>query len=143
MIRKATISVIAGKPPADAAEPSGIKGMIVVVPTNDAIPPSAPRTPAVLFQNPMNISVPKLHSETPRNQQAPLTPKTGYIQAMSRSITDVRNERLGLVLEPLLISEQQEDEHHRPAHQVEVQVALEETEPGQGLDERVHDRILS
>src|SRR6266481_8106101 len=82
-IRKATFSVIAGKPPADAAQPSGIKGMIVVVPTNDAIPPSAPRTPAVLFQNPMNISAPKVHSETPRNQQAPLTPKTGYIQAMS------------------------------------------------------------
>src|SRR6266481_3481894 len=57
--------------------------MIVVVPTNDAIPPSAPRTPAVLFQNPMNISAPKVHSETPRNQQAPLTPKTGYIQEMS------------------------------------------------------------
>src|SRR5216684_768437 len=82
-IRKATFSVIAGKPPADAAQPSGIKGMIVVVPTNDAIPPSAPRTPAVLFQNPMNRSAPKVHSETPRNQQAPLIPKTGYIQAMS------------------------------------------------------------
>src|SRR5713226_8281870 len=82
-IRKATFSVIAGKPPADAAQPSGIKGMIVVVPTNDAIPPSAPRTPAVLFQNPMNISAPKVHSETPRNQQAPLTPKTGYIQEVS------------------------------------------------------------
>ena len=29
-----------------------------------------------------------------------------------------------------------------PAHQVEVQVALEETGPGQGLDESVHDRLL-
>lgn len=30
-IRKATLSVIAGKPPADAAQPSGMKGMIVEV----------------------------------------------------------------------------------------------------------------
>src|SRR6266481_5579038 len=82
-IRKATFSVIAGKPPADAAQPSGIKGMIVVVPTNDAILPSAPTTPAYLFHHPMNIPTPKFHSETPRNKQAPLTPKTGYIQAMS------------------------------------------------------------
>src|SRR5260370_22031431 len=82
-IKKATLSVIAGKPPADAAQPSGINVMIVVVPTNEPIPPSAPRTPAVLFQNPMNRSAPKVHSETPRNQQAPLIPKTGYIQPMT------------------------------------------------------------
>src|SRR6266851_6691166 len=82
-IRKATFSVIAGKPPADAAQPPGIKGMIVVVDTNEAIPPSAPRTPAFLFQNPQNRNAPNNHSETPRNQVAPRMPKTGYIQKIS------------------------------------------------------------
>src|SRR5262249_43886397 len=52
------------------------------------------------------------------------------------------DQRLRLVLPPLLIPEEQEDEHHRPAHQVEVQVALEETGPSQDLDESVHDQLL-
>src|SRR5882672_11584583 len=79
-IRNATFSVIAGNPPADAAQPSGKNGMIDVVDTNEEIPPSAPRTPAFLFQNPQNRRAPNNHSETPRNQVAPRMPKTGYIQ---------------------------------------------------------------
>src|SRR5215469_12276513 len=79
-IRKATCSVIAGKPPADAAQPSGMKGIIVAVQMNVAHEPRAPRIPNFLFQNPRHKSVPNVHSEAPKNQVAPPMPKTGYNQ---------------------------------------------------------------
>src|SRR5215813_8835208 len=69
-MRKATCSVIAGNPPAEAAQPSGKKGMIVIVARNVKHEPSAPRIPAFLFQNPQNRSEPNSHSETPKNQVA-------------------------------------------------------------------------
>src|SRR6266849_2780373 len=78
--RKATVSVIAGNPPAEAAQPFGINGIIVMVEMNEKTPPSAPRIPNFLFQNPAKSSAPKNHSATPKNQQAPRMPKTGYIQ---------------------------------------------------------------
>jgi hypothetical protein len=65
-MRKATCSVIAGKPPAEAAQPSGMNGMIVEVAIKVPAEPKAPRTPSFLFQNPANKSAPKSHSETPR-----------------------------------------------------------------------------
>jgi len=77
-IRKATCSVIAVKPPADAAQPFGMNGIIVAVQTNVTHEPRAPRIPNFLFQNPKNKSVPNVHSEIPKNQVAPRMPKTGY-----------------------------------------------------------------
>src|SRR5262249_24103548 len=82
-IRNGTLPVIAGNPPADAAQPSGMNGMIVIVMMNDRHAPAAPSAPRALFQNPMKMSAPNNHSETPRNQLAPRMPNTGYIQAMS------------------------------------------------------------
>src|SRR5262245_17707946 len=82
-MRKATRSVIAGNPPADAAQPSGINGVIVTVAINEKHEPRAPRMPNFLFQKPKNKSAPNNHSETPKNQVAPRTPKTGYIQKIS------------------------------------------------------------
>ena len=79
-MRKATFPCIAGKPPADAAQPSGMNGMIVMVIKNVTHEPRAPRIPNFLFQNPKNKSAPNNYSETPRNQLAPWMPKTGYIQ---------------------------------------------------------------
>src|ERR1700747_2950879 len=79
-MRKATCSVIAGNPPAEAAQPSGKNGMIVVVARNEKHEPSAPRIPAFLFQKPQNRSAPNSHSETPKNQVAPRVLKTRYIQ---------------------------------------------------------------
>src|SRR6266481_3102293 len=79
-MRKATLPCIAGKPPADAAQPSGINGIIVMVIMNVTHEPRAPRIPNFLFQNPKNKSAPNNHSETPKNQLAPWMPKTGYIQ---------------------------------------------------------------
>src|ERR1700756_1506702 len=53
-IRKATLPTIAGNPPADAAHPSGIKGMILTVHRKVTTEPRAPSTPSFLFQNPAN-----------------------------------------------------------------------------------------
>src|ERR1700751_1191070 len=65
-IRIATLSVIAGNPPAEAAQPPGMKGMIVEVAIIEKHKPRAPRIPNVLFQNPANNSALISHSETPR-----------------------------------------------------------------------------
>jgi hypothetical protein len=41
---------MAGKPPADAAHPSGMNGMMVTVASIETTPPSAPSIPAFSFQ---------------------------------------------------------------------------------------------
>src|SRR5256885_701821 len=81
-MRKATLPFIAGKPAA-ASQPSGMNGMMVTVPIIAKRQPRAPRTPALLFQKPQNKSAANNHSEAPRNQLAPRTPRTGYIQKIS------------------------------------------------------------
>src|ERR1700730_4522947 len=81
-MRKGTLPAVAGNPPADAAQPSGIKGIIVTVIMNVTHEPSAPRIPNFLFLNPKNKSAPINHSETPKNQLAPRQPNTGPIQAI-------------------------------------------------------------
>jgi len=80
-MRKGTLPVMAGNP--DAAQPPGMKGMMVTVIRKVTHEPRAPRMPSLLFQNPRNRSAPNSHSDTPRNQLAPRMPKTGYIQKMS------------------------------------------------------------
>src|ERR1700756_3018838 len=50
-MRKATFPTMAGNPPADGAQPSGIKGMMVIVLMNETTDPSGPRIPGFLFQN--------------------------------------------------------------------------------------------
>src|SRR6266404_14401 len=55
-MRKATFPTIAGKAPADAAQPSGLNGIIVMVIMMVTHEPRAPRTPSFLFQNPKNKS---------------------------------------------------------------------------------------
>src|SRR5260370_28390464 len=86
IIRNATLPTRAGKPPADGAQPFGMKGMMLTVDRKVMHEPAAPRTPSRLFQKPKNSSAPNNHSDTPRNQLAPRTPKTGYIQEMSRPL---------------------------------------------------------
>src|ERR1700746_2463284 len=76
-IRKATMSVIAGNPPADFAQASGRNGMIEMREMNTKQAPMAPRTPSFLFQNPENKSTQNSHSEVPRNRPAPRMPKAG------------------------------------------------------------------
>src|SRR5258708_33205515 len=64
--RKATVSVIAENPPAEAAQPFGMNGMMVMVATNAKHEPRAPRIPDFLFQKPKNKSPPNNHSATPK-----------------------------------------------------------------------------
>ena len=45
---------MAGNPPAEAAQPSGINGIIVTVATKVKHEPRAPRIPNFLFQKPRN-----------------------------------------------------------------------------------------
>src|SRR5260370_28857449 len=82
-IRNATLPTMAGKPPADGAQPFGMKGMMLTVDRKVTHDPAAPRMPSRLFQKPRNSSAPNSHSDTPRNQLAPRTPKAGYIHEMS------------------------------------------------------------
>src|SRR5262249_41885030 len=64
-IRNATLPCIAGKPAA-ASQPSGRDGMRVPGVTNVPTERTAPRTPALGFQNPQIRSAAVSHSDTPR-----------------------------------------------------------------------------
>src|SRR5262249_48041286 len=81
LMRKGTFPAIAGNPAA-GSQPFGMNGMMVTVDTNVMNEPRVPRIPNFLFQNPRNKSAAISHSETPKNQLAPRTPKAGYIQKM-------------------------------------------------------------
>ena len=48
-----------GKPPAEASQPSGMKGIIVTVAMKVAADPAAPRRPRCLFQKPANRREPR------------------------------------------------------------------------------------
>src|SRR4029077_16479366 len=106
-MRKGTLPVIAGNPPADAAQPPGINGIIVTVIINEAHEPRAPRIPNFLFQNPKNKSAPNNHSETPKNQLAPPDPENRVHPRNKRTVGDIRNQCLRLILKPFLIPKKQ------------------------------------
>src|SRR6516162_8100678 len=78
-----TLPVMAGNPPAEASQPSGIKGIIVTVVKKVTAEPAAPRIPSRLSQKPANSNAPKIHSKVPRNQLAPRMPNTGYNHEIS------------------------------------------------------------
>src|SRR2546422_4170815 len=137
-MRNGTLPAMAGNPPADAAHPSGMNGMIVTVPRNAPQEPRAPRILSRLYQNPRNKSTADDHSDTPRNQLAPPDAEHGVHPGNQRAVADIGNQHLRLVREPLLVAEEQEEKDHRCANQVVVEVLVEEAELGQGADEPVH-----
>ena len=65
-MRKATFPTIAGNPPADGAQPSGIKGMMVIVVINVATDPRAPSIP-ILVPESGEQQVLNSHSELESN----------------------------------------------------------------------------
>lgn len=71
---------MAGNPPAEVAQPSGINGMMVTVAINVKHEPRAPRIPSFGLQKPRNKSTPHSHSATPKKYVAPRILKTAYIQ---------------------------------------------------------------
>src|SRR2546425_10778913 len=82
-MRNGTLPAMAGNPPADAAHPSGMTGMIGTGPRNAPQEPRAPRILSRLYQNPRNKSTADDHSDTPTNQLTPRTPNMGYIPELS------------------------------------------------------------
>ena len=54
--------------------------MMVHVPMNVTIDPSAPSTPTYAFQKPRRSNVPNVSSDVPRKKPAPRTPNTGSSQ---------------------------------------------------------------
>jgi hypothetical protein len=91
---------MAGNPPADAAQPFGINGMIVTVAINEKHEPMAPRIPSFLFQNPESKSALNNHSDTHKKRLAPRMPKTGYIQGDKRAVADVWDQTLCVIVKP-------------------------------------------
>jgi hypothetical protein len=123
-IRNGTLPSIAGNPPADAAQPSGINGIIVTVPTNvakarhRAHPPSYSRS---LRRGARQWSI----SETARKVLAAANTEHRLHPRNQRSIADIGNENLCLVFKQLLIAKEQKDNKHREAQQMVVEVLLE------------------
>src|SRR5262245_45233899 len=115
-MRKATRSVIAGNPPADAAQPSGINGIIVTVAINEKHEPRAPRMPNFLFQKPKNKSAPNNHSETPQKPAGASDTENRIHPKNKRAVADIGNQCLRLVLEPFLIAKKEEYDDHRCAN---------------------------
>src|SRR5262249_34228188 len=58
------------------------------------------------------------------------------------TVADVRNQCLRLVLEPLLVSEERKDDHHRCTDQMVIEVTFEDARLGQSLHESVHGLLL-
>src|SRR5262245_38980035 len=50
-----------------------------------------------------------------------------------RTVADIRNQHLRLVVEPLLVPKKQEEKDQRASHQVVVEVFSQQTEPDQAL----------
>src|SRR2546427_384333 len=60
-----------------------------------------------------------------------------------RAVADIGNQHLRLVVEPLLIPEEQEENDQRGPHQVVVEIFSQQAEPDRGVDQHVHSRAPS
>jgi hypothetical protein len=78
---------MAGSPPAEAAHPSGINGIIVTVPMNEATEPKTPKF-LIFISESKNKSAPNNHSETPK-PTGPDT-KNRVHPKNKRAVADVR-----------------------------------------------------
>ncbi len=125
---KATRSVIAGNPLADTAQPSGISGMIVDVAMKLPHAPKAPRTPNFLFQESREQERPKQPLRNAQEISGTANAENWVHPKNQGAVADIRNQRLRLILKPLLISEKEEDDYHRGAKQMIVKVLLENTQ---------------
>jgi hypothetical protein len=111
-MRKGTLPTIAGNPPADAAQPFGINGIIVTVIMNVTHEPSAPRIPNFLFQNPKNKSAPN-NFRNPQKPAGSTDAENRVHPSNKRAVADIWNQYLRLVLKPFLIPKEQKYDYHR------------------------------
>src|SRR5262249_31229619 len=84
-----------------------------------------------------------------RNAQEPTRaadPEHGIHPENERAVADIGDQHLRLVLPPFLIAEGQEDDHHRCAQQLVVEILFEKPEPVQyaceDACEGVHGSLL-
>src|SRR5215469_5457000 len=80
-----------------------------------------------------------------RNSQEPgrtADAENGVHPENQGAVADVRNQSLRFVLEPFLISKEEEDDHHRGADQVVIEVSLQKPRFRQQCDERIHGLLL-
>jgi hypothetical protein len=106
-MRKATLPGMAGKPPADGAQPSGINGMIVTVAMKVATEPSGAQYAQLLVPEP---SEDQCSEEPLRNSEEigrALHAEDGVHPEDERTVGEEGNEALDFVVEPLLISEEE------------------------------------
>src|SRR5580704_2863903 len=59
-----------------------------------------------------------------------------------RAMAYVRDQPLGLILKPLLITEEQKDDHHRGAGEMVIKIFLEDTQPNQNACDQIHRAVL-
>src|SRR6266850_1289053 len=78
---------------------------------------------------------PLRHAEKPA--RAP-DAEDGVHPRNQRAVADIGNQHLCLVLEPLLVPEEQEENDHRRANQVVIEVLFEQAELDERADEPVH-----
>jgi uncharacterized protein (UPF0332 family) len=57
-------------------------------------------------------------------------------------VADIRNQCLRLIVKPLLIPKEREDDHHRCANQMVIKIFFEKTELRQNLDKQIHNLLL-
>src|SRR5215471_16384721 len=106
-----------------------MNGMMVIVMIKVTHEPKAPRTPNFLFQKPKNKSAPNNHSETPQKPAGSLNAENRVHPGDQRTIFEKRDQILGFVRKPFLVSKEEVDDDHRCANQVVVEIFFEDTEP--------------
>jgi hypothetical protein len=130
-MRKGILPVIAGKPPADAAQPFGMNGMMVTVMTKVTTEPAAPRMLSRLSQKPER---PFGDAQEPARAA---DAERGIHPPDQRTVADIRDKHPRFVLEPLLVTEEQKDDHHRGANDVVIEILREQAGSAQYPDKRI------
>src|SRR5208283_4039341 len=107
---------MAGNPPAAASQPPGMNGMIVTVPMKVAV--ERPEDAQRLVPEPEE----QQHAECPFQHAQK---QCGAAHAEQRvepkdqwAMTDKGDQAIHLIREPLLVSEEKENDHHRRAEQM-------------------------
>jgi hypothetical protein len=57
-------------------------------------------------------------------------------------MADLRDQSLSLILKPLLITEEQKDDHHRGASEMVIQILLEDAELNHNACDQIHRAAL-
>ena len=90
-----------------------MNGMIVTVERNETTDPRAPRIPSFLSQNPASDRAPKSHSG---NAEYKWILSSRRPDTSERTVGEEGDQAFCLIIKPLLIAEEEVDDHHRRAY---------------------------